>query len=127
MDVKTRLMVVDDEPIVGKRLKSLLEKAGYDVKTFTDGSAAIEELVNNRFDIIITDLKMKNVGGMDILKAALKSNLNSKVIIITGFSKKETATEAFNKGAFDFILKPFKIDKLKQVIRKAEDDLTNNL
>ena len=127
MDVKTRLMVVDDEPIVGKRLKSLLEKAGYDVKIFTEGSAAIEELHNNRFDIIITDLKMKNVDGMDILKAALKSNLNSKVIIITGFSKKETAAEAFNKGAFDFILKPFRIDKLKRVIRKAEDDLTNDL
>ncbi|HDZ62764.1 MAG TPA: response regulator [Nitrospirae bacterium] len=123
MDVKTRLMVVDDEPIVGKRLKSLLEKVGYDVKTFTDGSAAIEELVNNRFDIIITDLKMKNVDGMDILKTALKSNHNSKVIMITGFSRKETATEAFNKGAFEFIIKPFKIDKLKQVIRKAEDEL----
>ncbi len=123
MDAKIRLMVIDDEPIVGKRLKLLLEKAGYDVKTFTDGADAIEELVNNRFDIIITDLKMKNIDGMDILETALKSNHNSKVIIITGFSKKETAAEAFNKGAFEFILKPFKIDKLKQVIRRAEDEL----
>ncbi len=123
MDAKIRLMVIDDEPIVGKRLKLLLEKAGYDVKTFTDGADAIEELVNNRFDIIITDLKMKNIDGMDILETALKSNHNSKVIMITGFSKKETAAEAFNKGAFEFILKPFKIDKLKQVIRRAEDEL----
>ena len=116
-------MVIDDEPIVGKRLKQLLEKTGYIVEAFTESSTAVEELEKTHFDIIVTDLKMDGIDGMKILEIARKKNPDTKVIIITGFSKMETATEAFNKGAFDFIVKPFKIEELKQVIQKAENDI----
>lgn len=116
-------MVIDDEPIVGKRLKRLLEKDGYEVETFIRGSIAAEALMQKHFDIVITDLKMGRVDGIKILEIARKKNPDTKVIIITGFSKMETATEAFNKGAFDFIVKPFKIEELKQVIQKAENDI----
>ena len=123
MSNKLRLMVIDDEPIVGKRLKRLLEKDGYEVETFIRGSIAAEALMQKHFDIVITDLKMGRVDGIKILEIARKKNPDTKVIIITGFSKMETATEAFNKGAFDFIVKPFKIEELKQVIQKAENDI----
>ncbi len=123
MDSNLRLMVVDDEPIVGKRLKRLLYKAGYDIDIFTEGSIAIEELGKKSFDIIIADLKMKGINGMDILEIVKKKYPHIKVIIITGYGKKLTAIEAFNKGAFDFITKPFKIKELENIIKKAEMEL----
>jgi DNA-binding NtrC family response regulator len=118
-------MIVDDEPIVGKRLKRLLEKEGYDVEIFTEGEIAIRELEKKNFEIIITDLKMEKIDGIKLLEAAKEKNPDTKVIIITGYGKMETATEAFNKGAFDFIIKPFKVAELKQVIEKAEKELTS--
>ncbi len=123
MGSKLSIMVVDDEPIVGKRLKHLLKKAGYDVETFIDGATALEELERKHFDIIITDLKMEHIDGMKILEIAKKENLDTKVIIITGFGRMETASQAFDRGAFDFIIKPFKFEELKQVIEKAEIEL----
>ncbi len=126
MGNKLRLMVIDDEPIVGKRLKQSLERAGYDVETFTEGSTAIEELEKKPFDIIVTDLKMEGIDGMKILEIAREKNPDTKVIIITGFGSRATASEALNKGVFDFITKPFKMDMLKQVIRKAEMELAKN-
>jgi len=112
-------MVIDDEPIVGKRLKRLLEKEGYDIKVFTEGTAAIEELEKRYFDIIITDLKMENADGMKILSIAKMLDPYTKVIIITGFAQTETAKDALDKGAFAFIIKPFKIEDLKNVVKRA--------
>ncbi|MBI5057395.1 MAG: response regulator [Nitrospirae bacterium] len=127
MSTKLRLMIVDDEPIVGKRLKRLLEKEGYHVETFTDGFAAIEELTKKKYDIVITDLKMDHVDGIMILETAKANNPEVKVIIITGFGKKETSSNAFKKGAFDFIIKPFKFEELLQVIKKAGISLEEGL
>jgi DNA-binding NtrC family response regulator len=112
-------MIIDDEPIVGKRLKRLFEKDGFNVETFTRGSIAIKELEQKHFDIIITDLKMGRVDGMQILETAVEKNPDTKVILISGFSKIEIADEAFNKGAFGFIIKPFKLEELKKVIKEA--------
>lgn len=126
MSDKPRIMVIDDEPIVGKRLKRLFEKEGYDVETFTESSIAAEAIVNKTFDIIITDLKMEGFDGIDILEAAKKKNRDTQVIIITGYSTRYTAVDAIHKGALDFITKPFKIDDLKQAVRKAEMELNKN-
>lgn len=120
MNDKLRIMVIDDEPIVGKRLKRTLEKAGYDVETFTKSSAAIEAIKKTAFDIIVTDLKMEGIDGIDILETAKRKNPDTQVIIITGYSRRYTAADAINKGALDFITKPFKIDDLKQAIKRAE-------
>ncbi len=114
-----RIMIIDDEPIVGKRLKRLLEKDGYDIEIFTRGSLALEELNRRHFDIIITDIKMGAVGGMNILEAALEKNPDTKVIIISGITKILIVEEAFNKGAFGFVIKPFKIEELKKIIKEA--------
>jgi len=118
-------MIVDDEPIVGKRLKRLLEKDGYEVEIFTKGSVALEECDRKHFDVVITDLKMGGVDGMKVLETVRGKNPDTKVIIITGFRKMESSNEAFIKGAFDYLVKPFKIEDLKRIIKKAESGLTN--
>jgi DNA-binding NtrC family response regulator len=126
MNNKLRIMVVDDEPIVGKRLKRLFEKAGYDVETFTESSTAAEKIEKSHFDIIITDLKMEVVDGIKILEIAKKKNPDTQVIIITGYSRRYTSSEAIDKGALEFITKPFRIDDLKKAVQKAEKELIKN-
>ncbi len=123
MGDKLHVMIIDDEPIVGKRLKRLLEKEDFVVETFTRGSLAIEELSNKHFDIIITDLMMGIVDGIQILEFAKTSYPDVRVIIITGFGKKETSEEAFRKGAFDFIIKPFRVEELREVVHRAAKEL----
>lgn len=120
---KIKLLIVDDEPIVGKRLRQIFEKVGYQVAVFTQGRPALEELRENTYDIVVTDLKMEDVDGMIILEAAREKNPGIKVIIITAFAEMETAREAFRKGVFDFISKPFQVDTLKQAIFKAEGEI----
>jgi DNA-binding NtrC family response regulator len=123
---KCRLMVIDDEPIVCRRLKQILEKTGYEVDVFNDGINAIKGLEERPYDIIVTDLKMEGVDGMKILETARAKNPGTKVIMITGFAEMETAREAFRKGVFDFISKPVEIDVIKQVISKAEKEISES-
>ena len=117
---KLRIMVLDDEPIVCKRLKPALEKQGYEVDTFTESSAAMEQIKEVDYDIIITDLKMKGVDGMQLLGEAKRRSPNTEVIVITGFATMETAKESFHKGVFDFIAKPFKLSEIQEVVARAE-------
>ena len=121
MNSKCCILVVDDEPIVGKSLQRLLSKAGYAVEAFSDSNAAVEELRKRNFDFIITDLMMDGFDGMQILEIAREKHPDTRVIIITGFAEELTASDALQKGAFAFFQKPFKIDDIKQVIRKAEE------
>jgi DNA-binding NtrC family response regulator len=123
MNRKIRIMVIDDEPIVGKRIKRLLEKEGYEVAAFTEGETALIELSRGHFDIVVTDLKMEGIDGLNILKIVKGKYHDTRVIIITGVGQWLTATEAFDKGAFDFIIKPFKIDELKNAIQRAEKEI----
>jgi len=119
-------MIVDDEPIVGKRLKRLFEKDGYAVEIFTRGSLALKELENKKFDIIITDLKMGKVDGMQILETAREKYPATKIIIISGLSKNELVLDALKKGAFSFIVKPFKVSELKEVVIRAAREPHNS-
>ncbi|HMK34790.1 MAG TPA: response regulator [Desulfomonilaceae bacterium] len=117
---KLRIMVLDDEAIVCKRLKPALEKQGYEVDTFTQSSEAMEQIKQVDYDIIITDLKMKGVDGMQLLSEAKRRSPGTEVIVITGFATMETAKESFHKGVFDFIAKPFKLSEIHQVVSRAE-------
>jgi len=119
------IMIVDDEPIVGKRLKRLFEKDGYNVEIFSRGSMALKELENKKFDIIITDLKMGKVDGMQILETAREKYPDTKIIIISGLSKNELVIDALKKGAYSFIVKPFKFNELKEVVYRAHRELHN--
>jgi DNA-binding NtrC family response regulator len=119
MDKALRIMVVDDESIVGRRLKPALEKSGYQVEVFEDGKSAIDRIALEPFDIVVTDVRMDEIDGMQVLQQVLTSSPRTKVIIITGYATVELAREALIKGAFDFIAKPFKPDDLRNVIEKA--------
>ncbi len=116
---KLRIMVLDDEPIVCKRLKPALEKLGYEVDTFTQSPEAMLQIQQTSYDIIITDLKMKEIDGMQFLTEAKKRHPGTEVIVITGFATMETAKQSFQKGVFDFIAKPFKLSEIQEVVARA--------
>jgi DNA-binding NtrC family response regulator len=119
MGKKLHIMIIDDEPIVGKRLKQALCKFGIDVEVFEDSEIALNRLKDNNFDIVVTDIRMDKVDGIQILEDVLEHSDHTRVIIITGYATIEVAQEALTKGAFDFIAKPFKPDDLRTVINKA--------
>ncbi len=116
---KLRIMVLDDEPIVCKRLKPALEKLGYEVDAFIQSTEAMHQIQRINYDIIITDLKMKEIDGMQFLGEAKKRHPGTEVIIITGFATMETAKQSFQQGVFDFIAKPFKMSEIQEVVNRA--------
>jgi DNA-binding NtrC family response regulator len=122
-DGSIQIMVLDDEEIVGKRLKTALEKSDYDVEIFQDSRKAVERIAGKEFDIVVTDIRMEGIGGMTVLEHALQKSARTKVIVITGYATVEVAREALTRGAFDFIAKPFKPEDLRKVIAKAVQEL----
>ena len=118
-----KIMLIDDENIVGKRLKPALEKTGDIVETFEEGEKALTRFDENPFDIVITDIRMENIDGIEILEQVLAKSGRTKVIIITGYATVEIAREALSKGAFDFIAKPFKPADLREIIQRASKEL----
>jgi len=114
-----RVMVLDDEPIVGKRLRRALSKYGFEVEVFEDPAKALSRLGEAHFDIVVTDFRMEEVSGIQVLEYITSHCKNTRVILITGYATVEVAREALTKGAFDFIAKPFKPRELRAAINKA--------
>lgn len=125
MSDTVNIMVIDDEPIVGKRLKQALEKDGYGVEAFTSGTEAMKRFEEKHFDIVVTDVRMDEIDGIEILNLVLEKASRTKVIIITGYATIEMAREALAKGAFDFIAKPFKPNELREVLESAVKDINH--
>jgi DNA-binding NtrC family response regulator len=125
-NTKTSILILDDEPIVSKRLKPSLEKKGYEVETFTASLDALQRTRERRFDIVITDLKMDGMDGLEFLTEVKKQSPDTEVIVITGFATMETAKESFNKGIFDFLAKPFKLGEISDVIQRAESKIRSS-
>ena len=119
MEEKNRVMVLDDEPIVCERLRSMLEKMDLEVETFVEPGKAIKRIVEIPFQILITDLKMKELDGIEIVKMTQRVSPQTKVIMITGFATVEKAKQALQLGVFDFIAKPFKLSQLRDLVAKA--------
>jgi len=117
---KTSVLILDDEAIVLKRLKPALEKAGYKVETFTESADALDRMKEKDFEIVITDLKMEGIDGMQFLTHVKERFPATEVIVITGFATMETAKESFQKGVFDFLAKPFKLGEIIDTVKKAE-------
>ncbi len=113
------ILVVDDEKIVCDMARYCFEHEGYEVTTFTDPTKALDSLRQKHFDLIIADLKMKEVDGLQLLEVARRESPETKVIILTAFATMETAVEAFRKQAFDYFAKPVKIDELKAAVERA--------
>ena len=122
---QTSILILDDEPIVSKRLKPSLEKKGYEVEAFTRSSDALQRIRERQFNIVVTDLKMEGVDGMQFLTEVKEKYPDTEVIVITGFATMATAKESFNKGVFDFLAKPFKLGEIAEVIARAEAKIKN--
>ncbi len=114
------ILILDDEPIVTKRLKPSLEKKGYYVETFTRSIDAITRFKQRPFDIVITDLKMEGIDGMEFLTEVKEMRPETEVIVITGFATMDTAKESFQKGVLDFLAKPFRLSEIHEAVAKAE-------
>ena len=117
---KTTICILDDEPIVGDRLKPELEDDGYVVEVFTSSKSALDRLNEKCFDVFITDLKMEGVDGMGFLESVQAKCPGSEVIVITGYGTLESAREALIKGAYDFITKPFRLGEIRAAVKKAK-------
>jgi DNA-binding NtrC family response regulator len=116
---KLRVMVLDDEPIVCKRLRQALTKHGFEVEVFEDPANALLRLGETHFDIVVTDLRMEEINGIQVLEYVTSNCKDTRVILITGYATVEVAREALVKGAFDFIAKPFKPRDLRSAVNKA--------
>jgi DNA-binding NtrC family response regulator len=117
------LLILDDEPLVGQRLKPALTKEGYRVEVYTDPKEAVARLEEKTFDIVVTDIRMEELDGLQVLESVLQKSPATKVIMITGYATLDMAHESIEKGAFDFIAKPFRIGKIREVILKAAQTL----
>jgi DNA-binding NtrC family response regulator len=118
-----RLLIIDDEPIVGKRLQQAFVKLGCEVAIFTSPEPAMAAMAQNPFDIVVTDLKMEGMDGIEVLRRARLLNNRARVIIITGYASQETADEATKAGVFDFLAKPFRLEELKTAVHRAWEEL----
>jgi len=120
---KLQILILDDEPIVGKRLGPALTKMGSEVEVFEDPHQALQRIHEKTFDIVVTDIRMEDIDGIEILEQVKSRSNHTKVIMITGYATVEVAREALGKGAFDFIAKPFKPNDLREVIIRAAEAL----
>jgi len=122
MTARLRILVLDDERIVCERVQAMLEKLGFRVEAFTDSSRALDRIAVERFDVVITDLKMPGVGGIDVLSFVRQQHPATRVVVITGFATDESAQEALSRGAVDFIPKPFKLSHLRDLILRIAEE-----
>lgn len=117
-----RVLIVDDEKVIRHVCRLSLEKAGYAVELAENGLQALELLhQDGDFDIILTDLKMPGLDGMNLLKTVKRDHAHIEVIIMTGFATIESAIETMRLGAYDFILKPLKSDQIRMVVNKCSE------
>jgi len=113
------ILIVEDEDSLRNTLTIQLRNNGYDVTEVKDGEEAFSVLEEKKFDLVLTDLKMKKVSGEEILKRVKQSSPATEVIIITAYGTIQSAVEAMKAGAFDYITKPFKIEEILNILKKA--------
>src|SRR5271166_4405008 len=118
-DERPRVLIVDDEKFIRDILADFLGMEGYIVRTAEDGTAAMSELTKAHYDLIISDLKMPRMGGIELLDAIGTAAPNALTVIMTGFGTVETAIDAMKRGAYDYILKPFKVEEVIRVVQRG--------
>ncbi len=116
-----QILVVDDEPNLRRVLAAQLTRDGYDVHSAADGREGLEALANHHIDLLITDLKMPGIDGMELLRQALRDDPDLPVVMLTAHGTVDNAVEALKTGAFDYITKPFDQAEVRAIVRKALD------
>ncbi len=114
-----KILIVDDERSMRDVLSIMLKRTGYAVTTAANGEEAIAQLGKDIFDLVITDLKMPKVSGLDVLKAVKEQSPDTVVLMVTAFASTESAVEAMKQGAYDYLTKPFQVDELQLIVRNA--------
>ncbi|MCG2710788.1 MAG: sigma-54 dependent transcriptional regulator [Candidatus Omnitrophica bacterium] len=123
--MKTHILVTDDEPLVRQSLKETLRYQGYNVTTAKDGVQALEILKNYSVDIIMTDMKMPNLGGMELLRQVKKQYPRTQVVLMSAYGQIENAVEAMRLGAVDYISKPFEDSQITDLLKKIDNNGTS--
>ena len=116
---KKNILIVDDDTSMRTALAESLESCGYSVESADNGYDALQKFKEQPFEVVITDMRMPQMGGMDVLKSVKKMSSNTPVIVITAYGTVSTAVEAMKEGAAEFIMKPFSIDDLQIVVRNV--------
>ena len=113
------LLIVDDDPVAIDLLREVLSKEGYQVSVGMSGEEAIARGADSLFDIIITDVRMGETDGVEVLRFFKRTSPETIVIMVTAFGSIDTAIEAIREGAFDYISKPFKLEEIKITVKRA--------
>ncbi|BBO20110.1 Fis family transcriptional regulator [Candidatus Desulfobacillus denitrificans] len=120
---KGKLLIVDDEKVALKNLEHVMKKEGYEVIATQSGANALAHLAKQPFDVVLTDLRMEKVDGMQVLRKCRESGADTEVVLITGYATLESAVEAMKHGAFYYIAKPFRLDEVRKVVAEAMEKL----
>ena len=112
-----RLLIIDDEPKMCAVLKTAFESGEMAVTTAASGEAAMAALSIDNFDVVLSDIKMPGMSGLDVLVKVKEKSPETEVLLMTAFADAQTAVDAMKKGAYDYIIKPFEIDELRHKVR----------
>ncbi len=116
-----RILIVDDERVIREILSDFLSLEGYLVRTVEDGVEALKELQRRSYNLVISDLKMPNMGGLELIEKITEQAIPVLTVIMTGFGTVETAIEAMKRGAYDYLLKPFKVEEVVHIVQRGLD------
>src|SRR4030065_460485 len=119
MQQNANILIIDDEKIALRNLEHVMKKEGYSVVSTQSGQNALKHLEEQYFDVVLTDLRMEKVDGMQILKKCRELHPDAEVIMITGYATLESAVNAMKHGAFYYIAKPFKLDEVRKIVKEA--------
>lgn len=119
MTLTGKLLLIDDERVALRNLEHVLKKEGHTITATTSGASALSLLEKQTFDVVLTDLKMEKVDGMQILRRCREQALDAEVIMITGYATLDSAVETMKEGAFHYIAKPYRLDEVRQVVAEA--------
>ncbi len=118
---KFRILIVDDEEMARSNMEHVISKEGYEVRTASNGLEALHRLQSETFDLVITDLKMEKLDGMELLQSAKQSSTPPEIILVTGYATVDSAVDAFSKGAAHYLIKPYKLDDLRSIVNRTLD------
>ena len=119
MDSHEKILIVDDEKHVRALFERVLVKEGYQVECAASGSEAIEKLAVDSFDLVVTDLKMDGIDGLDLIRKGKRAKQDLPFILISGYGTARTAVSAAEEGADVYLMKPIDITDLKSAVKKA--------
>src|SRR5918912_2536865 len=121
MDHRTMadVLVVDDEESVATTIEAILRLDGHDVLAVTSGTEAIRLLNERQFDVVLTDLRLADIDGIDVLKEVQRTSPDTAAIMLTGYASLESAVAALRSGAYDYLMKPSDVDELRATVNRA--------